>query len=186
MQVPAMWEAVVRSGNFWKVTEQTCTAQLGMHLADAPRWRILLFIAAAVAGMPSSGTDNCTYIVKPGDTMSRIAGHQGTNLTTLMTLNPNISDVDLIKPGDRIITCGELAGELQPTSSNLAVCKGPKACLLIVKCELVQSARTNCSYSMCPASAAPKDPAAPEVPSAFRCSCRCCVFRRSSCSACLS
>ena len=42
------------------------------------------------------------YTVKSGDTMSKIAQMFGTDLTTLQRLNPYISDINLIYPGQQI------------------------------------------------------------------------------------
>lgn len=43
-----------------------------------------------------------TYTVKPGDTLSGIAQYLNTTLDKIVKANPQIKDLDLIHPGDKI------------------------------------------------------------------------------------
>lgn len=61
---------------------------------------------------PIDGTDkvdedtHTIYIVKPGDTFSRIATNHDISVDELKILNPNISDIDKIFPGQVIVVYG--------------------------------------------------------------------------------
>ena len=42
------------------------------------------------------------YVVKPGDTLSKIAASQRTTVSALAAANPKIKDINRIYPGDTI------------------------------------------------------------------------------------
>ena len=46
------------------------------------------------------------YKIKPGDTLSAIAKHQGTTVDEILKLNPNITDPNLIYTGADLILPG--------------------------------------------------------------------------------
>ncbi|MEJ2301908.1 MAG: LysM peptidoglycan-binding domain-containing protein [Anaerolineales bacterium] len=58
-----------------------------------------IYIPGSVVTLPSGQT---VYIVKQGDNLSTIASDLGTSLNTLVQLNPQISNLSLIYPGQRI------------------------------------------------------------------------------------
>ncbi|QUH18518.1 LysM peptidoglycan-binding domain-containing protein [Alkaliphilus sp. B6464] len=59
---------------------------------------------------PPSGTNGRIYIVRPGDTMYRIAVRYNTGLQILVDSNPQISDPSRIMIGQRIcIPCTDTA-----------------------------------------------------------------------------
>ena len=50
-----------------------------------------------------NNTETITYIVKPGDTLSKIARNYGTTVNSIVSLNPSIDNPNLIYPGEEFI-----------------------------------------------------------------------------------
>ena len=62
-------------------------------------------------GASSGGRSDAGYIVKGGDTLSEIASRNGVSLQSLIRANPQISNPDLIRPGQHVtIPAGGSAG----------------------------------------------------------------------------
>jgi LysM repeat protein len=60
-----------------------------------------------------------TYVVKPGDTLSKIAKQNGITLNQLLKLNPQITDPNKIKVGARINLPDTLTDNTKPLPSNI-------------------------------------------------------------------
>lgn len=73
------------------------------------RWRValagLLLIATVATASASGPEDTCSYVVKSGDTMSKIAQQAEMSLGNLIKLNPQITDPHWIYPGESINLC---------------------------------------------------------------------------------
>ena len=59
----------------------------------------VLLPAPAAASSESYGTSHCSYVVKWGDTLSRIAQRHGTTVWAIMSANPRIKSPDRIWAG---------------------------------------------------------------------------------------
>ncbi len=64
----------------------------------------LVFTLALGSGMHGH-TTNCSVTVRPGNTLSGIAATVGTNWQTLARENPQISNPNLIYPGETLTIC---------------------------------------------------------------------------------
>ena len=73
---------------------------------------------AAVSAQTSSQTlDRDAYVVKPGDNLSDIARQHGVSLDALIRANPQISNPNLIRPGEEVtIPTGAQASATTPSS----------------------------------------------------------------------
>ncbi len=72
-----------------------------------------------------------TYTVQPGDSLSAIAEANGTTLTEVIRLNPQIANPDMIHPGDEVTisedTVVTAAIEEVPTAELAADAPAPEA-----------------------------------------------------------
>ncbi|KUO94849.1 muramidase family protein [Ferroacidibacillus organovorans] len=59
-----------------------------------------------------------TYVVKPGDTMWKIANAVGVPLNSLIAANPQVADPNMIMPGQTLIVPGGTSGPVGPMSSK--------------------------------------------------------------------
>lgn len=62
-----------------------------------------------------------TYTVKYGDTLSKIASRNGTTVSALLKLNPDIKNKDLIYVGQKITLSGSAAPAAKTSTGNQAV-----------------------------------------------------------------
>jgi len=60
------------------------------------------------------------YVVRSGDTLSRIAERNGTSVSNLMSLNPNIKQANLISVGQRIILSKAVTTYLVKSGDSLS------------------------------------------------------------------
>src|SRR5215204_5365620 len=60
-----------------------------------------------------------TYVVKAGDTLSKIASRNGVSLAQLLTSNPQITDPNKIRIGDVINVPDTLTDNTKPLPSNI-------------------------------------------------------------------
>lgn len=58
--------------------------------------------SASESAPAQTGTEETCYTVAPGDTLYRIARDNGMELADLVALNPQIRNINLIHPGDKI------------------------------------------------------------------------------------
>jgi len=74
---------------------------------------------AAVSAQTSSQTlDRDAYVVKPGDNLSDIARQHGVSLDALIRANPQISNPNLIRPGEEVtIPTGAQASATAPRTT---------------------------------------------------------------------
>ena len=70
------------------------------------------------ASQPGTDSPNSTYTVVAGDTLSGIAARQGVTLNELLAANPQISNPNMIHPGDELNLPSPTTGTPTPTPSD--------------------------------------------------------------------
>jgi LysM repeat protein len=78
--------------------------------------------SASVAATPTPAPTPVTYVIKKGDTLSKIAAANGLTLPELMAANPTIKDPNKISEGQQIIIPpppgpGPIGGSAAPSGS---------------------------------------------------------------------
>ncbi|OPG15994.1 hypothetical protein B2M26_10160 [Ferroacidibacillus organovorans] len=68
--------------------------------------------------IPVSPVGGSTYVVKPGDTMWKIANAVGVPLNSLIAANPHVSNPNMIMPGQTLIIPGGVSGTVNPMTSK--------------------------------------------------------------------
>jgi LysM repeat protein len=71
---------------------------------------------------PASSSDPFSYVVQPGDYLSAIANTYGTTVAAILALNPQITDPNLIYPGEVLtIPVGTVTTPVIPISGAYAI-----------------------------------------------------------------
>ena len=83
-----------------------------MPLTNFKAWVNNNFSQKITEGIDSVEPDDTEeiYIVRPGDTLSKIASLHGMNLDQILALNPDIEDPNKVSPGQKIIVFGVRVG----------------------------------------------------------------------------
>lgn len=84
-------------------------------IVDSTTWNALLFGTQPVRGHMSDGI---VYIVKPDDTLQDIAKAYDTTVDAIVKVNPDIKDLNLIYPGQRIIIPPGSASQPTPAAQE--------------------------------------------------------------------
>ncbi len=79
---------------------------------------VAILVATIVSGVAGANQwqprEGCGYRIVPGDTLTRIANAHGVTVTTLVAVNPSITDPDRIQAGDHIDIC-KTGADARPT-----------------------------------------------------------------------
>jgi LysM repeat protein len=99
---------------------------MGILRAIAPESVLLaLLLGLSVAGTARNvvAADDCTYVVKKGDILSRVAHRHGLSEKALVAANPELrKNPDLLRPGQKLDVCAARS------DSKTSKKRGPRSC----------------------------------------------------------